>query len=242
MILNLETVDSAVWGRNVLSLSHLSVEDDVGRLEEEYLHHYNPVYVSARIPLEEISIISNFEKNGFSLIECQLRLLVRLTKECDVTSFNCRLDRISTKAQLNEVLAITRSSVIHDRLSVDDAVPNGVSGRRYEAYVSQSFEREDEEVWGLFDADNEQILAYRTHRLTAPHEALLLLGGVRPELKGSGVGVISAYFYLNQLRLSGIKKAITHISLINKPIFDLEVTRLGFRYQRVFAVLRKVYG
>lgn len=237
----LESIDSAVWGGNVLSLSQVSAEDDVSSIEKIYVDKYDPVYVSVRIPLEEISTIAKFEKNGFSLIECQLRLRIGLSKEYDVSSFKYRFGRISTDEQLKQVLAIARSSVSHDRLSVDNLVPKDISGRRYEAYVTQSFEKENEEVWGLFEVDSEQVLAYRTHRLSSSGMALLLLGGVRPDLKGSGVGVIASYFYLNQLKRCGIKMATTHISIINKPIFDLEVTRLGFRYQGVFAVLRKIY-
>jgi hypothetical protein len=241
MKVHLETVDSFVWGKNVLSLSELSVDDDIQQVEKDYLEKYDPVYVSVRLPMESLSIISNFEQNGFSLIECQLRLLARLSKEYDISGINYRLEKVTSEDQLTEVLDIARSSVVHDRLSVDDAVPVWVSGRRYDAYVSQSFSRADEEVWGLFNVETGQIVAYRTHRIAAPQEALLLLGAVRSDLTGSGVGPICSYFYLNQLRLNGVKKAYTHISLINKPIFDLEVTRLGFRYQCVYAVLRKVY-
>jgi len=67
MKVHLETVDSFVWGKNVLSLSELSVDDDIQQVEKDYLEKYDPVYVSVRLPMESLSIISNFEQNGVLL-------------------------------------------------------------------------------------------------------------------------------------------------------------------------------
>ena len=43
------------------------------------------------------------------------------------------------------------------------------------------------------------------------------------------------------MRADGIRRAVTHISAVNYPIFNLEIGGLGFRVAAAFAVLRKVY-
>jgi hypothetical protein len=67
------------------------------------------------------------------------------------------------------------------------------------------------------------------------------LGGVHPEFKRLALGVIASYFWGNQMRRDGFRRAVTHISAINHPVFNLEIGSLGFRVNATFAVLRKVY-
>jgi hypothetical protein len=43
------------------------------------------------------------------------------------------------------------------------------------------------------------------------------------------------------MRRDGFRRAATHISAINYPVFNLEIGSLGFRVNATFAVLRKVY-
>jgi hypothetical protein len=130
---------------------------------------------------------------------------------------------------------------VHDRFTIDPALSPGISGARYRRYVEKSFVAPDEAVWRLYDPASKQTLNFRTHRVTGRGEALLLLGGVHPEFKGLGLGVIASYFCFNQMRRDGFRRAVTHISAINYPVFNLEIGNLGFRVNAAFAVLRKVY-
>jgi hypothetical protein len=239
---NLIPVDSAVWGRNVLSLSDIGADDDLAAGEAAYVAEHQPAYVSVRLPLEELATIHRFERLGFSFMECQLRIAMRFKADFDVSRHGYEYQRVTTAAELDDVLQIARAAIVHDRFSIDEGVPSGFSGRRYEAYVRQSFENEGEEVWRLFDPVQNLTLGFRTHRRTSADEVLLLLGGIHPEMKALGLGVISSHYCFNQMRRDGVKRAVTHISAINKPIFDLEVTHFGFRYQQTFAVLRKLYS
>lgn len=241
MKVELIPVDSDVWGRNVLSLSDISERDDIRRSEQLYVAEYQPVYVSVRLPLDSLCIIAKLEEHGFSFVECQIRLVAQFKSDFDITRFTFLYEKVETLQKLDDVISIARSAITHDRFSVDKQVPRGFSGRRYEAYVRQSYLRTDEEVWRLYDPKRDQTVGFRTHRRTSDTEALLLLGGIHPDHVGTGAGVISSYYCFNQMRKDGVKRAITHISVLNKPIFDLEVSRLGFRYQAAFAVLRKVY-
>jgi hypothetical protein len=215
--------------------------DDIAAEEARYVQEFRPGYVSCRVPMEDLATIQRLEHHGFRFIECQIRSTVRFSRAYDVSRFPYEYQRVTTDDALEEVLDIASRTVLHDRFSVDPAVPKGVSGSRYRRYVEKSFAAPDEAVWRLYDPVSRQTLNFRTHRVTGPGEVLLLLGGVHPEFKGLGLGVIASYFCFNQMRRDGVLRASTHISAINYPVFNLEIGGLGFRVDCTFAVLRKVY-
>ena len=70
---------------------------------------------------------------------------------------------------------------------------------------------------------------------------LLLLGGVHPNHKNVGLGVISSHFCFNQLKENGYKQAITHVSAANIPILNLEVGHFGFKVEETYVVLRAIF-
>src|SRR6058998_1148835 len=212
-------VDSAVFGRSVLSLDNLMPGDDVAAEEGRYIREFNPAYVSCRVPLEDLPAIHRLEQHGFQFVECQIRSTIRFTKDFDVSRYPYEYQRVTTQEALKEVLDIAGRTVEHDRFTIDRAVPQGASGARYRRYVEKSFESPDEAVWRLYDPAAKQTLNFRTHRVTGTGEALLLLGGVHPEFKRIGLGAIASYFCFNQMRRDGIRRAVTHISAINYPVF-----------------------
>jgi len=234
-------VDSAVLGRSVLALSELAPADDLAAAEAHYLEQFQPAYVYCRVPLEQLATIHRLEGQGFQFIECQIRSTVRFTQDYDVSRYPYEYQRVETREALDEVLDIAGRTVVHDRFTIDAALAAGVSSRRYRRYVEKSFSAPDEAVWRLYDPAAKQTLQFRTHRVTGPREALLLLGGVHPDFKNLGLGVVASYFCFNQMRRDGFRRAVTHISAINYPIFNLEIGSLGFRVNATFAVLRKVY-
>ena len=234
-------VDSAVLGRSVLALKDLTSADDLAAEEVRYLEQFRPVYVSCRVPLEDLVTIHRLEHRGFQLIECQIRSTIRFARDYDVSRYPYVYEQVKTREVLAEVLDIASRTVVHDRFTIDPAVAPGISGDRYRRYVEQSFTAPDEAVWRLYDPVSKQTLNFRTHRITGPGEVLLLLGGVHPEFKSLGLGVIASYFCFNQMRRDGFRRAVTHISAINSPVFNLEIGNLGFRVTGTFAVLRKVY-
>jgi len=234
-------VDSAVFGRPVLSLHELAPTDDLAAVEMRYVEQFRPIYVYCRVPLEELAVIHRLEQHGFRLVECQIRSTVRFDQDYDVSRYPYVYERVQTREALDPVLEIAEKSVEHDRLSMDSAVPSGISGERYRRYVEKSFSAPNESVWRLFDPASNQTLNFRTHRVTSPQEVLLLLGGVNPEFQGLGLGAISSYFCFNQMRRDGFRRGVTHISAINYRVFNLEIGGMGFRVNATFAILRKVY-
>ncbi len=233
--------DSRVFGRNVLSIEDFDSARDFSLFERQYVNEFHPVYVSCKIPLERVADAHVLERHGFSLIECQIRSFVRLRKPFDVSSYKYDFSQVTREEDLEDVLEIAASTFTHDRLKMDPELPPELSGRRYREYVMASFRAPNEAVYRLVDQATRRVVAFKTHRYQNDTEVLFLLGGVHPELKNVGIGLINEYFEFNELIRKGIKRGITHISACNYPVFNLEIADLGFRVLQVFAVLRKLY-
>jgi hypothetical protein len=234
-------IDSEIFGRSVLSISDFSSDEDLISFEKRYRNQYDPAYVSCKIPMENIGDIHALESHGFNLIEFQIRSMINLRKEYDISKYHYKFELVKTEDDLEDVLAIARNTFIHDRFSIDPLIYKKVSGERYAAYVSKSFYDESESVYRLFEPKNNRTLAFKTHQYIGSNEVLFLLGGVHPDFKNLGLGPLNGYYEMNTLRSKGIRKGYTNISAINYPVFNLEIGRLGFRVLAVFAVLRKIY-
>ena len=235
-------IDSEIFGRSVLSIADFSSDEDLISFEKRYRDQYDPVYVSCKIPLENLGDIHALESHGFNLIEFQIRSMINLRKEYDVSKYHYKFELVKTENELQDVLAIARDTFVHDRFSIDPLIHKKISGERYAGYVSKSFYDENEAVYRLFESGNNRILAFKTHRYIGNDEVLFLLGGVHPDFKNLGLGPLNGFYEMNTLLSKGIRKGYTHISAVNYPVFNLEIGRLGFRVLAVFAVMRKIYN
>lgn len=238
---NLIAIDSELLGRSVLSIEDFTGEADFAALEARYVEAHRPLYVSCKLPLDRAADIHRLEDHGFRFIECQIRAQIDLRKAVDTSHFPYRFERVKDDAELAAVMEIAGSTFTHDRFSIDPLLDPSFSGRRYRRYVRQSFDSPDEEVYALIEPASRRVVAFKTHRYLGNDEVLLLLGGVHPDLKSSGVGVMNTYFELEELRRRGIRSGYTHYSAANRDIVNLEVGRLGYQIVATYAVMRKIY-
>lgn len=235
-------VDTAVFGRPVLAIQGFDASLDFASFEAGYRAQYDPAYVYLKLPLADLPKIHAAETAGFRMVECQLRASVKLKPFYETAQYPYTFERVTTPEALAPVLAIAGETFTHDRISTDPRIPPGLSGRRYQAYVRQSFESPDERVYRLVDRATGEAVAFKTHRLMSATEVVFLLGGVLPEYKGAGVGLINEYLEFQTLASQGIRKGVTHVSAANHPVVNLELAGLGFRVVETFAVLRRMYG
>jgi hypothetical protein len=235
-------IDSAILGRNVLALHDVDAGDGFAALEAAYVREWAPGYAYTKIPLEQIDKIQHLERNGFQLVECQIRAAVKLRKPYDMARFGrYAFEQVRREEDLAEVLAIAATTFGHDRWKVDPSLAPGLAGSRYRHYVEQSFHDPRERVYRLLDRDTGRTLGFKTHRAVTDQEVLFLLGGIHPEFKNLGLGLINEYFEFNVLIAQGFRTGVTHLSAANYPVFNLEIGGLGFRVLTTLAVLRKVY-
>jgi hypothetical protein len=235
-------IDSRVLGGNVLAIHDFDPLKDFRAFEAAYETEHRPCYVSCKVPLEKIHEVHTLEDAGFRLIECQIRSAIKLRKCFDVSGFAYEFRRVATEEELGPVLEIAGTTFTHDRFSVDTQLGPVLAGARYRQYVKRSFHAPDEAVYRLVDAAGGATVAFKTHRRLGGTEALLLLGGVHPDYKNLGLGVVNEYFEFNELISRGVRRAVTHISAANHAVFNLEIGSLGFRVIETFAVMRKIYN
>lgn len=241
MTTELVEIDSRILRGNVLSIRDFDSAADFEVFERSYIAEHDPVYVSCKVAMERVNDAHALEDAGFRLIEFQIRCAVKLRKQFDVAAFPYDFERVMREEDLGAVMDIAGTTFTHDRFAVDRVFDRTVSGARFREYVRQSFRSPNEAVYRLRDRANGTTVAFKTHRYISGSEVLFLLGGVRPELKNLGLGLINEYFEFNELIRKGIKRGITHISAANYGVFNLEIGNLGFRVLTSFAVLRKVY-
>lgn len=234
-------VDSQVWGRSVLCITSFNCTDDFKSHEAQYLALHAPAYVYSTVNVADLPRIEYLSQAGFTAVDCQLLLNVSFRRQFDTSDRNLSYRQVVTHSELDEVLSIAAELDFSDRFSRDPFAPPGFSSQRYVAYLRHSFALESDEIWTVCDSASGRILTFRSHRRVGKQEVRLLLGGVRKELQGEGLGAISTHFCFNQMAASGIRRGSTCISISNKPVFDLEVTHFGFRYQSADLILRKCY-
>lgn len=236
-------IDSDVLGRSILQLSG-PYDGELARLEESYVREHNPLYVVYKAPIEDIASIQAFEDHGFRFVETQLRLTFRLRRHFDTGKTPYLFERVTTEDQLREVLAIAANTFTDDRFLVDPKLADAqkISSARYQAYVRQSFVRPDERVYRLVNPASGETVAFKTHRLVSPDEALMLLGGVRVDYKAAGMAAINAYYEFNELQKNGVKRFTTHVSARNYGVMNLEIGGFQYRIKQTFIVLRKIYA
>jgi hypothetical protein len=235
-------IDSEVLGRAILEVRG-PYDGELARLEEQYVREHQPLLVIYKAPIEDIASIQAFEEHGFQFIETQLRLTQRLRKPFDTGKTPYAFERVTTEAHLGEVLEIAGNTFTDDRFLVDPKLPTAqaISSARYQAYVRQSFVRADERVYRLVNAAG-QTVAFKTHRIVNPEEALMLLGGVHADYKAAGLAAINAHYDFNELMKNGVKRFTTHVSARNYGVMNLEISGFQYKIKQTFIVLRKLYA
>lgn len=238
--LDLLEVDSAELGFSAWSLSGVNSAGDFSAAASVLSGSPGQNYVSCKLPIDRIDLINAAEDSGYSFIETQLQTSLRLPKPFDTSRYPYDYVQITTEEQLHEALYMAETTIEHDRFSRDPLVGRQVSGRRYSRFLRQSFALENEQIWCVRSRSSGRLLTFRSHRIENERDVTLLIGGVHPDFKDSGLGVISSHFCFSQLRNAGFRSAHTHISAANLPIVNLEIGHFGFRLVNTFVILRAI--
>ncbi len=233
-------VDSKVLELSAWNLSGIVSESDFLEAIQSVESSETTNYITCKLPIESIYLIHAAETAGFHFVETQFKTVLRLNKSFDTAKYPYDYMRIESSEDLSKVMKIAESTIEHDRFSRDPRIGSKASGLRYREYLEDSFHRDDDEIWAVKSKSTGQILTFRSHRQMSQDEVNLLIGGVDPDFKDLGLGIISSHFCFNQLRVSGYRRAITHISAANTPIMNLELGHLGFRISQTYLVMRAI--
>lgn len=237
----LEPIDSEVLGQRVLSLHCDDGNVDIAAAEAGYVRDHDPAYVSCKVPLREVELLHSLQRRGFLLMECQLQTIGEPHQAFDTSAYSYYYEQVRGGDALEDVLAIARSVIRYDRFSVDSGIPKWYSGARYEAYVRQSVESEDEEVWQLCEFKTGKSVAFRTFRRLPDGGVRLLLEGVSALRPSVGVGTIETQCFLSEMYRRRVTSLEAFVSATDLTGFTIDITGFGFRLSQAFAVLRKLY-
>ncbi|MCK9610705.1 MAG: hypothetical protein M0R67_05940 [Candidatus Cloacimonas sp.] len=218
----------------------MTLENDQYRnIEDELLNNICSCYLCAKIPAKDIVTINKMTNYGFEYIETQIQSKVKfINRKLPDTDYYIR--PVTSENDLDEVLNIASSTFENDRISIDPLLPKCLAGKRYSAFVINSFKSNIENVMAVIDNKSQNIIGFKTHHIENNHLITFLLGGISNEYKGFGLGLISDILEMNYLLNKGFLWGYTNISTINIPVFNLEIGLLGFKVKSVYVVLRKI--
>jgi hypothetical protein len=235
-------VDSEVFGLSTWNLTGIESSQDFYLAIKSLKRDQSSHYITCKLPIEDVQLIHAAESAGFNFLETQFQTTLRLKKTFDTSKYSYEYVLIRSQDQLHEILKMAETTIEHDRFSRDPKIGRNASGLRYCRYLEDSFYRDGDEIWAVQSKATGKLLTFRSHRIHSRDEVILLLGGVHPDFKNLGLGIVSSHFCFNQLRDAGFHRATTHISAANSPILNLEVGHFDFRIGNTFVVMRAVLG
>lgn len=235
-------VETELSGKGFYSFDFIDLEKDFAGFENQYIRDHNPYYVSCKVHITELEKIHILESAGFQFIENQLKLKIALKKHNTIVDSLPYSYKKVTNDHLDQVKLMAQNTFVADRFSIDKDLDSTFSGQRYMDFVEGSFVKQNENLYALWNDQSNEIVAFGSHEIISDKEALILLGGVRKDLKDTGIGAIHDFFALNELFGLGIKKVYTHISMRNKPVLNLQVNKLGYSIVDSYLIFRKIYG
>ena len=243
MITTKNEIESLVLGRAVLEIRGFQTGDDFPAEEKRFRQEHDPCYAVCKVPVEDLGAVHQLEDNGFHFIETQLKLSLKM-KSYDASKYPYSYVPVEP-VDLETVLGIAETIFSDDRFSVDPFIKERFAGKaageRYRRYVMKSFEAPDECVYKMVNDATKEIVGFGTHRHTTQDEAVIFIGGIVSTYQKAGLGPISDFLAINNLRREGVKRAYTHVSARNYAIMNLEIAGLGFKVIDSHVVLRKVY-
>ncbi len=244
MIITKNEIESMVLGGAALEIRDFRTTDDFPRHEKQYVEAHAPIYAVCRVLIEDLEAVHMLEQNGFRFIETQLKLQLKM-KAYDVKRYPYSYLPVETSEDLAVVLDMAGTIFSDDRFYVDPVIrsrfPKNAAGERYRKYVGKSFDTGGECVCKMVNNSTHEIVGFGTHRHINEEEVQILLGGIASPYQNAGLGPISDYLAINNLRREGVKRAHTHVSARNTAIMNLEIAGLGFKVLNSYVVLRKFY-
>ena len=238
-----EEIDSLAYGKSILKINNIDTNVCFEDFENIYKHQYAPLYVYARIPVEEIEKVHYLEQNGFNYVETQFKLQKRLNKSENMSIFGDDYSYVEVKDEneLPEIYNISDRIMTVDRMILDKQLDYKLAQKRYHLYINKSFSNEDENLFKFIYNPTNEIIGYHTEKIVDSKNILFFIGGIIPEFRNTGACFALEYSTFNYLYNNGFKTITTHISAANYNIINFEMRTVGFKPKQTYIILRKIY-
>lgn len=238
-----EEIDSLAFGSSVLKIEDIDININFKNFENSYIKQHNPIYVYARINIEDLESIHYLEKEGFNYVETQYKITKKLFKKEDLSIFNneYELIKVSNSNDLPLIYSLSDRIMKIDRIYQDKKFDTSIAQKRYHLYINKSFTSKNENVFITRYIPTNEIIGFHTNLMIDSKNILFFIGGILPEYHNTGACFAHSYLIYNYLYECGFKNITTHISAANYNIINLEMRTLGFKPKQAYIILRKIY-
>jgi len=189
-----------------------------------------------RLPATSIKRIQAATAAGFFFVESTLVPYLQL-RSWDRQRYGRYIKQLVAVDEqgFDQALAIARDSFAGLRFNLDPAIGDERAGRRYRAWLSNALAR-GEDVRGILH--HGQLAGFSLLRWgqDAAGQVDFILGGVRPDLKGSGLGMMLYASTIAYCQDNGARCIQGGISAANIPVLNLHAA-LGFSFKEPTVVL-----
>ena len=128
-----ENLDSVAFGKNILKIENIDISVNFNDFEDRYIKEYSPLYVYARIPIEDLQKIHYLENCGFNYVETQFKMKKRLSKLEDVSIFNDEYlyTPVTNVNEIPYICEISDKIMNVDRMILDEKLETKSAQKRY---------------------------------------------------------------------------------------------------------------
>lgn len=196
-----------------------------------------------KVPGNDIDTIHALEKLGFNYIESQYEMHNIMKCKYKIPHYD-KLFSISlvenwdTKS-LGIICNIAKQTFDTDRYYIDSQVETHVSGERYQNWILDSFNDSNYRLYKYASLKTGDICSFYLVKKEGDI-TYLALQGVKPSMKGKGIGLSMLIDFFNYYYEIGNKRFYTIISGINDAALN-EHIYLGFKIKTQKIVMRKIY-
>lgn len=176
----------------------------------------------SKIPLESFNQAILLNQTGFYWAEQTITLTINLSAwNPDAFSFSQGMYTIvpaKTPKDKQDIRMIANSAFTADRYHLDPNIPKKYADYRYEMWVENSFKGKDT-VYKFIDEHNTTLGFFIVN--TRPDATKLVLAGLDPKYKGSGLGKMLYHHMYEVLKHDGCTQAEAVLSLNNLPVLNV---------------------
>lgn len=236
--------ESKLLGGNVIRIFDWDSADEIIKAESQIRMEHQPVYTWCETDATDLASIHKLEQGGYCFSEFRIHSLLRTEDvETGTRAFYPYVSAIiSEEAQLETAVAILSAAQDDDRFSCDPLVGKAISKERHISNLRKSFHSYPNEfLLGVFNAQTDEMLAFRSGAILSKTEAHYYQYGVAPGKDFNHTAGMLEVFTIDYLKKAGIKLIHSvstgfNIAELNRLIRDHE-----FHIASSTVIMRKVF-
>lgn len=246
MVIKHNEIDSKIFNYNILDIHEYEVGEDFYSVEADYIEKYSPIYVLCKVKSNDLPVIHEMCKNGFSYIEFQIKYKHELDDKAFLQNPDIIFYEVKNLSDLEKAKDIASKTFTIDRIFIDTEFKSlfsyDISAERYNQYVSNSYYNENEKVY-LVEHKKDGVIGFFTmfYPDNKNDSAILFLIGLRNSFKGKDYGKYAISSYMKAAFDNGYRSVISNLSGINIPMMNVEINKCKAKVIDTYVVLRKIY-